>query len=328
MRAILASLTIILFAGQAYAIDDEARCTALGSACVCNATMDTNSLDSYQLREEEPDRYAVRPTVPEPNACAPYWGFDLGLTAITPATDGQLPAGNSLSYVWSTNYNSGTSFLGHDGAFGAGDARVCMRWYQRFDGYNYCGGDPGGHKAARLPYDNVSGGSGYATFLQMDGTPPWQLENNDNPTTCCAEGDGGYVGSGSNDSIDIPGDITAADCENGWCYIEMCASDGAGDLFTMVDYDIHIKIRALDSPFNVSELDATAITDGNSGNLGSAEVEMFTQGTCTGTRNFSHFMIAKWATDADQWIGAAVEVEGGAATPSVSGAAITGGSIQ
>ena len=369
MRAILASLTIILFAGQAYAIDDEdtwitiersgpgwlgvnmqylllaisvwllasgtafakspvneARCTALGANCICSSSFDTdNFVDDATWTSSliDPSKWTVRYTEADAtteecsNASRSADDTDGGWFGSTGHSLNSSPgflAGSTSTYAWSITSDGGTHQAKHNEAPSAGaDVRQCLRYYVNFTtGYDWAcsgGNEPASRKQARLLFND----SGSCHFLEAT-SGGWYWDSTI---------DGGETSDAWTTNGDPGTECTGA---NNWCRVEVCV---AGNLVAQTGMTLYGRVNdASDGTLLASDTWVTGLT--GTGSSLSTEVEFYRESCSSSTRSVSHMMIAEWATDADQWIGAASEIEGGggAATPSVSGAAITGGSIQ
>ena len=120
---------------------------------------------------------------------------------------------------------------------------------------------------------------------------------------------------------------------SGWCRIEMCVS-GNLSAGTGIKEEMQIWTQSGDNTYTLTASTSETYSSG----LGGSGVDVGGDwyhgeqgggGPAIGAGYFSHFMQASWATDSGQWIGAASEVEGGAAAaPSITGASISGGSVQ
>ena len=137
VRIVLLTLGIFLFTCLEYAFGQEARCGALGAACICSepyqgATYTVNS--GYYKASDSPTGAG--------KACDSIGGIPNGgwstfsnIIPVFKSTDATalaaLPAGNSVTgFAGNANNYAGTFLAGNYLTASQPHGRTCMRWYR------------------------------------------------------------------------------------------------------------------------------------------------------------------------------------------------------
>ena len=332
MKPILLTLTLLLFASQANAAS-EARCAEIDAepasgSCHCAEAMQDGSIGSISASHNWTDS-------PAADEC----GL-LNLTASAETvTESGMPPGNTIDRVLLINGGEAgagrVAYVPTPVLPPAGTNRMCMRYYATYaTDFAPVTDNNRGCDTER----NKMGQFGWATHLV-------QLQETVQPTwtgSCVAAPDYGNIyltNSNANNYTlrnGLSAGVTYQDCHvgTGWCRIEVCVS---GDILAGTGISTEARITTLsDNDVYEAVQSDGGQTMGVMNNADNTSTDWYHGQAPTGTGiegegDFwvSHVLYATWDTDNDQWIGAASEIEGGAAAaPSVSGASITGGSVQ
>lgn len=282
----------------------ERRCFALGDACVCSEPLDTNG---WAI---EGERWANPVDSEGESQCrgrfddAPGAVWFPKVAVKTRRT--RLFPGGPLGFVWENQLGAtidehGQSYLAGTRPNRSGSKRLCMRVYTEVDP-SYTGAGDGDCTTnaqmrlafARAPADGGPGPRSALRLVEQGGS--FQLVAT-------------RFGGMERRTIAAGGDpVSLDDCRSGWCRLELCVGgnldEGAG-----ISVDGSIAVVGSGS---VATFGPTTLGDALRGPIRLVHIaDMTREGTCAGTRRYSHAMQAEWPDDSGQHIGPAVEVEGG-----------------
>lgn len=304
-KTLIALGALALFAASPAIAEVEARCDALGEACICSETFDT---DSYTVENE---RYANPANSSGPLQCAREanhtWfdpkGGDERLQVV-PASD--MPSGASVDYVWRATNDSGTLHVhGRKDADAIPDSikRMCIRSYVKFSADWTSWSQGCNNKHMEFYYDREK--------IQLSTT------GNRRPNIWVSPN---WSNQQFNGWVPTTGDtISDAECVDNWCRMEMCiATNDEKGVRGGQDISVEGELRTVSGQPKVMRYTRTYIGDTDGGEFGYVWIlNLYRQdqpaqgGQCEGTREFSHLMQAGWTDDRGQWIGAAQEIETG-----------------
>jgi hypothetical protein len=263
----------------------EQRCLDLGTNCECSEPLDTASY-SGSRPYDAPDS-STKECWPSHGGANLWWDNPIGVSETS------MPPGNQVNYV--LRQTDLYDVMETDMPLST-TQRWCSRIYQKFSSDYEGTGEHGGactnNKSIWSPqYPNTQG---YLT--QGGGIQKFHISLS------------GF--SGTSTSIGATGDeLWHHDCVTQWCRFEVCISG---------------NVRAGTNLY--AEGEVVALNDGRRsvfqrrfiGNAAGGGVvaqpqpfDGYRAGTCNGTREISHVMVAEWPTDAGQKIGPSYEVEGG-----------------
>ncbi len=290
----LAALALLAFAPQP-GLAQEERCTELGASCICSEPFNAGSFESYQCDR----RSCMNPSDTNQKECSgefrhgySWYGGDALEVVATPGTAENLPAGNSVDYVWrSHDEGNNVHHVMHAGGVTNSTRRICTRHYFKTSSdYN----DGEGSCSNRKHIDFAKGG-GARVFFVRDQGPGYRLEMPGYRT--------------APDNVWGAGDLMNADCRTGWCRVELCID---GDVQNLRDLSVDGYIQQVGGPKR-SEFPRKFIGNapGGDGYQDSWLLNMYREGSgCRGWRQFSHVMFAGWNSASGQYIGPACEMEG------------------
>jgi hypothetical protein len=316
--------TAIAFGGLSPAgADVEQRCLEIdgepGGSCRCAESLDTsdasddrggflNPGDSGNSKQCEGEIYLADPPA--------YSWYPTGFAS--PVAETGMPAGNSVSYVWrNTSQPTGTQgSVSHVKGMRSplsSSRRICFRHYFKLSpGYTSYQGVPPGRCGANKVADMVFGEGYFRGSIQMaDGRGGgnygiWASGWSEAP----------YRHDGGGAHIDgAPSSVSTYDCTGEWCRAEVCVSsptslsDGR-DNYLSGYYEVVTGPNA-GKREQISRVYLGDMPDYAGGVMTrNMIIDMYREGDCVGTREFSHAMHAEWNIDNGQFIGAAAEVEG------------------
>lgn len=318
-KIILAALLALgLYAGEVEAADSLA-CQALGAACICNHTMDTNSFTAAPGNQqfEINDGVAKICQFELPNMAISSGGGQT-FSGVTSGEDiSALPAAHTVTRVLRSNTTTGV-FLGHVAESGVPTARRAIQFYKYYsNAYNAQTTSDSSCNANKIAQFGRQWQEG-PLFTTEGGT--WTIYdiNTDlgfNQTVDCCNG----PGPGNEDD----GPPLSGLLGKWWRYqiiTHNASPTGPGtyfELFVKNVTDDEPELHTLDTSQTADAQGWTSsfatglhVTD----NLNAMLINFFrsTNGAtpCTGFASYSNYIYAAWDTDAGQRIGAAPEIEG------------------
>jgi len=296
---ILLLLPLHASAGDGNSANGENRCDDLGSACVCSEALDTSETITTSVHNPGPS------TTNECNG-GPFIEFP-SASLIRFASESGMPGGNTVTNVLEMDdAASDPTFktLGSDvTTFSSGT--VCTRGYQRYN------------QALINSFTNVTNDRIKIIEFGMASCPIQMTWAVNGPTSDAYVGVGPGTCSGPGEQMIESGDaITIQDCVDGWCRMEFCATVSGGTT-TLRGRQVALatsKTHNFDFTFSASTIDL----GGEGFWIGNHYIEQDID--VAGERYASFEMEAFWSSPqaSNVWIGAASEVEGGAAAPSGS----------
>lgn len=312
----LAFLLLLVFALPAHT--EEARCTELGSACVCSEPFNTNSLVETETYWKDP-----ADSVTKECSTAGIAGGALEanpVSKITARNDTQLmnalPAGHSVSWAaGGTDNHLGIFFAGHTHNSSTFLKRLAARFYI-YHSTNYQFAGEGVCTNSKLmqftgPNSLADKSFGYIhmyNFFTTDGWNPGYPE----PTGCC------FHGPGPDEDV-----IQSDDWRGNWWRLEAIYVNRAGPNWRFLLYAKNVTTDGQEYTVIDTGAGGTEFNNGANwtppGRQDMMNINNYRETGCNGWLAISHYMMAGWDTDAGQRIGLAEEIEGEAG-PSVPSA--------
>ena len=327
VHRIALTLTLLLLATDAYAWP-EARCKELealpGISCPAADDYDTTSMGlsgNCDGCTANPGNSTGAPSFG--NA----WQFYSNAQPVA-VDEVNMPPGNTVSKVWEANPPSAANMTfafnldADDFVVGNGTRRICARHYFRLTNGWFSNNHIGG-KFMEMTFSGSPTGVGHAYQIQM-GSNGSGTATSDYSWAAPSGWGGAYPATNipvADDSLELD------DCLDHWVRQEMCISGpfdtGAGD-FIVEGY-----AKCLGGPSagvqhvwqrtNLGRPPSGWNTSAYGGNfrvINGARDHLCSPGPCQGVRQESHAMLATWTSEAlGQFIGPAVEVEGGNPAP-------------
>lgn len=304
--ALVAIIAAFVVAAQARA--QEARCTELdgtpGADCICSEPLEDTTTRAIPTAHDFADS-------PDATECNQYGAFlDHNIIDMATVDAFGMPGSTSISRVMENPGSGGNILWLYDSAsIGADERRRCYRYLVTystdFSGVSNSEACPSGrNKMMQITVD------GAAHQIQEGGNggsctgPPVADYANTWLTTL-----GPYTDANRSFSPNVEID----DCwtTEGWCMVEMCV---AGNLQSGTNISLDARITTLSD--NIAhDLDQTEAVTGAVGTPRGADVfhgpsSAPATGNGVGTLWMSHWMVASWETDSDQWIGLPDEFNG------------------
>jgi hypothetical protein len=305
----------------------EQRCTDLGANCLCSQPMNAPTYTELQANTYwAPDETSAKPcsmSESEPGAVISYDQFSYQVES-SGAMFSALPnLDPSIDYFLRTTSGAGGGFHGHEFPNSAPDGRISLRWY-RYHSSDWVISEPGGacpnsSKISELFTGGITalvwdyGGNGN-NLLYGWGTR-WNLSDG---FDCCNFGPGPNGGEVAYNETLMRGK---------WWMYEIAVDNPLSTGGTTVVRSWRRNITDDDPEEEVIDTSVVTNQQGTATNWASAQATTlkpdsriaiiadtpFRNGTCPGYYGFSHYLAAAWDTAAGQRIGAAEEIEGGAA---------------
>jgi|CXWL01.1.fsa_nt_gi hypothetical protein len=324
----------------------EQRCTDLGSACLCSEPLNTAT---YTAVPGAPFAWNPADTLSTEKECnleglgkgALFEGSASGTTdkfgTNAQAILGTLPAGHTNTHVLrGPDGHTGQWFLGHQFASGDPTVRSSLRFYVYFSNPYQQAADSTCLNSGKLTQMGPRGaittnatGNGWGIYSwNASGTPAdaWKATPVVNASSaqpdCCAIGPGDVSPTGPNRTL-----FNLNALQGKWVRVETVMHNRAGtpgwsiEMYMKNITDDGLEYQILNTAVACSTADCGAGTGWvapdytvnfkPSGPINDMWLDLFRNGTCTGYLAVSHIMVAAWATDLGQRIGAAAEIEGG-----------------
>jgi len=294
--SLLAFLFVLTLGSQIGA--EEARCTALGSGCICSEPFNTATFTGTVPYFNPADSTTKECTVEGSTGNAVVRNSDTIIGSNDATALAALPSGNSVSRFLRADDNHTSMFSAGNGiAVSSSFVRLAARWYlyhtptYDFKGENAC------DNSKIMEFDNdarIDYAGGFHTYNYLAFSPS---------VDCCVAGPG-------------PDHAVATSSMKGkWWRFEAVFTNRSGPDFNVVMYGKNITD-------NGPELEIINLSnDPSVDNLTPPSLmsAMYTNnhrfGTCNGWLGISHYIMAGWTTNAGQRIGAASEIEGGGSAP-------------
>jgi hypothetical protein len=312
---IVACLLLCCFSGPALA-GTEARCTTLGSNCLCGEPMNTNTHDGGNATWTTPGFFNFDDS-PSASECWParsgenYSSSQLFAPISAGSEAGKLPSGQTLSYVLH-HIGQGISHITHPAISEAPNVTYCARAYRRWDATTQM---PDGSSLQQQKILTIGGApSGTNDFLNAQisldnfGDLHTRFDGNlfDAPPTFESLGNAN------------------TDCINSYCRFEICfdySSIGEGRVrlrrtkVSPGDGSTTTVSKPVGNILRPSGIDLIGAPNG---------VSLYAQGIIANSYN-THFLVTHTRPENRTfWIGPACEVEGGCGGANPLPAAPTG----
>lgn len=284
----------------------EARCTELGSGCICSEI-----LDSASYIESPTDFWRASDASAKP-CSQDGTGRPVVRTATVAGTNdatmlAALPAGATVSYaLWpDEDEHEGTFFVGNGDAVSGTLVRLAARWYiYHTPVFDFkLEGTCDNSKIAELNNGSLVDYTtpNFHTYNYTTWSPS---------VDCCVSGPG------------PDNNVPSADMKGNWWRFELVITNRSGPDYRLQMYgknvtDDEAEIEMIDlwdnaSVDNLTPPSLMSMLLSNNHRFAAA-------GVCRGWLAISYYMMAGWTSDAGQRIGAASEIEGGAPPPPVAG---------
>lgn len=338
----------------AWAVSPETVCTALGANCICSEPFEMTDLGSpFNAVWLKPNDTPTGKECTEEDGIPTGYSIAQPHLDVSVSTDATalaaLPAGNTVArFLGTPEGYTGILNLGHQFTAANPTGRVALRWYRYYSpGFIFSdegpGWDPttGGCHASKIaqsqfsPIVDAHGDTQVAQYGYI-ATAGW------NPSLdCCSTGPGSpgdaatYGPRGTawlnpatcNYGSTQGGNPTSGNCgwAGAWMRFELVIGNRSGS--AGIYYIFYAKNVTHGSPEYVlvdtrvaggvwTTAAATTLTP--PGRVDNMIVNAYRQNTCAGFSGFLYMLAAAWVNDAGQRIGAASEVESGAAPPTPS----------
>lgn len=308
---------------------EEAKCTSLGSNCLCSEPF---QMTSYNKQGSGADAY-WQPNDTATKKCtevSAYPGYAISRDDSSPPAVGSdstvlaaLPSGHSVArYLKGAEGHTGSWFMGNLIAGGDPVQRVAVRWYQYFSS-NYAYTNEGGCLNSAKWFEPSAGTSGGLIFDTRSGVNAerliygWHQNPPSQPSflpdkDCCVFG-----------PITTETAPTSLPLSH-WFRREVVLRNFDGTANTVIEaYEKDItagtdEFKLIDTSEACTNCGSTPPGDDWPGGLitaparlGLVNLNLFRNGTCAGYRAYSHLLVAAWNTDSGQRILEASEIEGG-----------------
>lgn len=303
----------------------EQRCTDLGSNCICSEPVNTATFTEVSAAYWSPDDTTTKQCTNAqsiPEGFIEFSEFSANYQVVTSGEmfDALPNLDPSITHIVRTNVSSGGAFMGHEFADADPDGRIAVRFYlYRSPAFTF---ETGACVNSSKIFELFTGGI-TSLVLQGNGFQDgrhlfygWgNLWNLSNGFDCCDHGPGPNGG-------DMPINDTLA--RGKWFRYEVAIVNplSSGSVTVIKVWEKNItddldEVLILDTSIPTTQDTGDQWTSTQATTLKpDARIEriassQFRNGTCGGYYGFTHFLAAAWATDADQRIGAAEEIEGG-----------------
>ena len=304
MRLLL-SLVFALVSLQAIA--QEARCTELGSVCICSEPLQATSYVEDSNDYKNPNDSSTKECAQDGVSGGAVVRTVDDVVASSDATAlAALPVGHSLArFMRAADGHTGTFYLGSTTAVGSGVLRIAVRWYQyrtsnfQFKTEGSCENSKSGEFATNTVVDVTDSGNGthvnWHTYAYTSGNG-WSPG-----TDCCISGP---APSSQNH-------VLKTAVKGKWWRYEMVITGRASSSFKLVMYGKNVTDDSAEVTLIDTSLDAQLVGQTPPALISRILSNNHRFGTCNGWMGLAYFMVAGWTSDTGQRISAASEIEGG-----------------